>query len=342
MARVSIAMMIGGWALCVISIALSFILFKSIGNTPVFELIFGGAAIALEVIKFSMAPLAAYAYSRGEKTKATLQSIGFFTLMTLSIVASIGGLNKNTSESESNYNLVIEKRDQLKSQITNTEKQIAQRNISIAAFQDLGYFSNKADPLIKDNEADNAKLNLLRDQLSSIKIPERSLMIEGVSLIAVALNLNPESAKAWIYIVVSILFDIFGAWSLIVSETMISLRKKEQLKTKAQAEIREDNERERARQHELEMAKIKAASINKTEKEPIKKPAPPMPAPVVQTTNNVSVITPNLDPKKLKTLESAITEGVVPENPSPRDVARYLGTTSTESQALSERLSKRG
>lgn len=354
----TIILTIAGWFLCIISLLLSTVLFKSIGTTPFFIGAFGTAAVMLEVIKFSLAPIATYLYYKGKHVWASVLGLLFIGLMSFSILASMAGLNENTNKDERAYVEAIEKKARKQDEIAQLEANITQRNKDIEFYRNEKLIKLEVVPRQAKNEIDQARIKELNDEIDLIVIPDRSMMIEGIELIATAFGTQDlEFTKAVIYVVFSIFLDFFGSLALIVSEFLYLNRKTEKDSSEELDRERKMAEAIEQREHELSIARIQASGQIMANKKaaPVFTPQQPQtpearqPKPATEQSQSAKVVQMNTSPSPeaesgvsdaVKEARLAIDNGVIPEHPSPRILARSLGMPSNIAMIVSEKLAK--
>jgi hypothetical protein len=250
----------GGWILCIVSIFLSFLLFVNISSDTTDKFIWGGAAIGIELIKFSLVPMATYYFVEKSIGQGILATFGIIILMALSMAASVGSLSKSSSENDTPYHAAMEEKKRYEKVVSRLETTIDARSVSIGIFQSEKLLTNKANPLQEKNDADLLEIKRINDVISLIVIPNRSVLAGSIASLANLMTVSDKRAGAILFAGFSIVIDVFAVVSLILSElTSIALKKKIQKGDEDIAQIKDDKERE-IREYDLRVKEIQLES----------------------------------------------------------------------------------
>jgi len=320
---VAIVAAIGGGILCVISVALSFILFWGVSQDATLQMVWGGAAIGFELIKFSIIPIATYTYNEGKKLATSILATSFLVLMAISITASVGSLAKSTKDQDTDYYSAIDSIESKKEEIAGYRDQIKSRAESIEVYQGEKLITAKANPLQEKTDQDLVKISELNEQIKLIIIPKRSALSEGIASIAILLGLNERSAQSNVFAIFSLLLDTFAGLSLIVSEAIfLAWKAGRTLKIEGREE-KDKAERHLEREHELQVKRLDVES----EKFAASEREKPRLVTEVPTPAKATVIPLKADDDDLAIVRRAIVEGIVPSAPSERNLIKSLNMT---------------
>lgn len=311
-----IAISIGGAILCLASVFLSFMLFIGIDDDPTFQYMWGGVAVGLELIKFSLVPIGTYVWTKNRKAAGVI-AVSFFVLMAFSIIASVGSLAKSANSQNTLYYSALDDKEAKEAEVQGYRNQIASRDVSIAEFQKK-ILLTKAKPLQKLNDKDLLKINTLNAEIKSIVIPERTELSEGISDVSILIGLDERSVQSATFIVFAIFFDIFGALSLIVSELIFlawKTQKETLLKDKGDQAAAE---RSAERDHELQIKRMDLETIKFTAK------GRSQDTPQAVVPAEAKVIPLKADEGDLARVRAAIADGTVLDPPTMKQLVKNL------------------
>lgn len=264
---------LAGITLAAVSIYLSYILFSNISSEVETQQVWGTAAIAFEVIKFTLVPIATYLFFKEKYGQTLLVFISLLVLMVASITASVGSLSKGTSDNDVAYYKAIDLIKTNEESISDLYAEIKERSVSIKIFQDAKKISLGAEPLQDKNDLANKTIRALKAENNAIEVPSRDAMSQAIQDFSIILNMDERTAKPQVFLIFAILLDFFGGVSLLVAEAIyLSINKKKEeddtkeqkKKQDADQKIRDhDLERLKAQQdHELNIKKIEENRAN--------------------------------------------------------------------------------
>lgn len=247
---------LAGLTLAVVSIYLSYILFSNISSEVETQQVWGTAAIAFEVIKFTLVPIATYLFFKEKYGQTLLVLISLLVLMVASITASVGSLSKGTSDNDVAYYKAIDLIKTNEESISDLYAEIKERSVSIKIFQDAKKISLGAKPLQDKNDVAHKKIRDLKAENNAIEVPSRDAMSQAIQDFSIILKMDERTAKPQVFLIFAILLDFFGGVSLLVAEAIyLSINKKKE------EEDTEEQERkvlaeQKAREYELETLKL--------------------------------------------------------------------------------------
>lgn len=333
---ITYALTLGSILLCVISIALSLILFLNIGEDPLSKMIWGGVAIGFEFIKFALIPAGFYFYSRKKLKSVASIAVPFVLLMSLSISASIGSLAKNTQAQTTPYLQAVEKKRRILNEIDSLNQSVANRQKAIDVYIDERMISNKVRPLQVEIDDILLEVKALNEEVENMIMPPRSALSESIDSIAVLFGYEEEKTKSIIFFTFSFLLDFFAALSLLISQSlglMITRSNKEE------RDLESKHNRiamELARDHELRMKSMELekdrflAARDRSEKGDILPTSAPNISPV-RPREVVDSAAPNSDVNQVK---QAISQSILENPPSVRSIVKTLGMTPARAEKV--------
>ncbi|MEC4725790.1 Preprotein translocase subunit SecY [Shewanella sp. D64] len=194
------------------SIIFSLLLFLSIDDNPLMQLLFGGLAITFELGKFFAW------YEVGERHarrnySGMIFALGFYAVLAaISIGGSVGGINSATNKAQSHVDLQQSKVNAFDMQIAAIDKQIALNNIAAEKYIQMERIAVGVVRIQKENKRlrdEQQKLAMERDRLP---LAEQGSVIGLIDGLAVFLNTSPHTAQLGLVVFLSILLDFFAAF----------------------------------------------------------------------------------------------------------------------------------
>ncbi|MEJ2764702.1 Preprotein translocase subunit SecY [Photobacterium sp. MCCC 1A19761] len=194
------------------SIIFSLLLFLSIDEDPVMQLLFGGLAVIFELGKF-------FAWYEFGERRARRNYAGAFSafafysvLAAISIGGSVGGINSATNKAQSHVNVQQSKINSYNMQIEAIEKQIQLNNIAAEKYIQMERIATGVTRIQREN-------NKLREQQQSLAIERDSLPVVSqgsvlglIDSLAKSLKVQTQTAQLGLVIFLSVLLDFFAAF----------------------------------------------------------------------------------------------------------------------------------
>lgn len=194
------------------SIIFSLLLFLSIHDKLLMQILFGSLAVIFELGKFFAW------YELGERMarrafRAAVTAFGFYlVLAAISIGGSIGGINSATNVAQQHVDQSRNRVDAYNEQIAAIDAEIALNNKAADKYLELEMISIGVARIQKQNQAlrkQQSELRILRDNLP---VTAQGSVISLISSLAKLLNTSNENAQSWLVVFLSILLDIFAAF----------------------------------------------------------------------------------------------------------------------------------
>lgn len=194
------------------SIIFSLLLFLSIHDKLLMQILFGSLAVIFELGKF----FAWYEFGERIARKAfhpALVALTFYLILAvISIGGSIGGINSATNVAQQ----YVDKRENrvtaINQQIAAVDDEIALNNKAADKYLELQMISLGVSRIQKENQILREKQAQLRIQRDSLPVTEQGSVISLIASLANILNTTTESAQSWLVIFLSVLLDIFAAF----------------------------------------------------------------------------------------------------------------------------------
>ncbi|WP_198591703.1 Preprotein translocase subunit SecY [Vibrio sp. 10N.286.49.B3] len=194
------------------SIVFSLLLFLSIDDDPLMQVLFGGLAVIFELGKFFAW------YEVGERKSrrnypGTLSAFTFYAVLAaISIGGSVGGINSATNKAQEHINLHESRINAFNMQIASLDQQIALNNTAAERYIEMNMIATGVSRIQKENEA-------LRHQQQELAVERDSMPIVGqgsvmglIDSLAQSLNVESQTAQLGLVIFLSILLDFFAAF----------------------------------------------------------------------------------------------------------------------------------
>lgn len=194
------------------SVIFSLLLFLSIHDKLLMQVLFASLAIIFELGKF----FAWYEFGERVARKAfhaAATALTFYCVLALiSIGGSIGGINSATNVAQQYVDQRDNKINAINQQILAIDEEIALNNKAADKYLELQMISIGVARIQKENQAlrvKQAELRILRD---SAPVAEQGSVISLIASLAKLLHTDTASAQSWLVIFLSVLLDIFAAF----------------------------------------------------------------------------------------------------------------------------------
>ncbi|GIC78523.1 hypothetical protein FMO003_15770 [Moritella sp. F3] len=194
------------------SVIFSLLLFLSIHDKLLMQILFGSLAVIFELGKF----FAWYEFGERIARKAfhaAIIALGFYCILAIiSIGGSIGGINSATNVAQQYVDQRDNKVNAINQQITAIDDEIKLNNKAADKYLELQMISIGVSRIQKENQVLRAKQAELRIERDSAPVAEQGSVISLIASLAKILNTTTENAQSWLVIFLSVLLDIFAAF----------------------------------------------------------------------------------------------------------------------------------
>lgn len=194
------------------SIIFSLLLFLSIHDKLLMQILFGSLAVIFELGKF----FAWYEFGERVARKAfhpAVVALTFYLILAvISIGGSIGGINSATNVAQQYVDKRENRVSAINQQIAAVDDEIALNNKAADKYLELQMISLGVTRIQKENQILREKQAQLRIQRDNLPVTEQGSVISLIASLANILNTTTESAQSWLVIFLSVLLDIFAAF----------------------------------------------------------------------------------------------------------------------------------
>lgn len=195
-----------------ISLTLSIDLFASAGTTDTYQYLYGGIALVLELMKLSLVPEIVKRY-RDRDDSSMLACVGLFAVLAVvSVMGSVGALQRDNQTFESNRVQAVENREADQMLLSSVLAEIQQNNEAIDYYQGEERIRNYAEPLKLRNAELRSEATVIRDRLNQLEQPEQTTMIALAGTIATVFGFSQDSAQAITIILAAVLLELATAF----------------------------------------------------------------------------------------------------------------------------------
>ncbi|UTV30386.1 Preprotein translocase subunit SecY [Photobacterium atrarenae] len=194
------------------SIIFSLLLFLSIDEDPVMQLLFGGLAVIFELGKF-------FAWYEFGERRARRNYTGAFSafafysvLAAISIGGSIGGINSATNKAQSHVNVQQSKINSYNMQIEAIEKQIQLNNVAAEKYIEMERIATGVTRIQRENNKLREQQQALAIERDSLPVVSQGSVLGLIDSLAKSLNVQTQTAQLGLVIFLSVLLDFFAAF----------------------------------------------------------------------------------------------------------------------------------
>lgn len=212
------------------SIIFSLLLFLSIDDDPVMQLLFGGLAVIFELGKFFAWYEVGERYAR-KNIMGMLSALGFYAVLAaISIGGSIGGINSATNKAQEHVHVQQSKVNAFNMQISAIDKQIELNNVAAEKYIQMERIATGVTRIQKENNKLREQQQQLAMQRDSVPVVSQGSIVGLIESLALSLNIKAETAQLGLVVFLSILLDFFAAFfvGLIGEENRFRQRFKQQ------------------------------------------------------------------------------------------------------------------
>lgn len=194
------------------SIIFSLLLFLSIDEDPVMQLLFGGLAVIFELGKF----FAWYEFGERRARKNYTGAFSAFTfyavLAAISIGGSVGGINSATNKAQSHVNVQQSKINTYNMQIDAIEKQIELNNVAAEKYIQMERIATGVARIQKQNDKLRRQQQQLAAERDSLPVVTQGSVLGLIDSLAKSLQVQTQTAQLGLVIFLSVLLDFFAAF----------------------------------------------------------------------------------------------------------------------------------
>lgn len=194
------------------SIIFSLLLFLSIDEDPMMQLLFGGLAVIFELGKF-------FAWYEFGERRARRNYTGAFSafafyavLAAISIGGSVGGINSATNQAQSHVNVQQSKISTYNMQINAIEKQIELNNIAAEKYIQMERIATGVARIQKANNQLRQQQQTLAAERDSLPVVNQGSVLGLIDSLAKSLNVQTQTAQLGLVVFLSVLLDFFAAF----------------------------------------------------------------------------------------------------------------------------------
>lgn len=194
------------------SIIFSLLLFLSIDEDPMMQLLFGGLAVIFELGKF-------FAWYEFGERRARRNYTGAFSafafyavLAAISIGGSVGGINSATNKAQSHVNVQQSKINTFNMQIEAIEKQIELNNVAAEKYIQMERIATGVARIQKANDQLRQQQQTLAAERDSLPVVNQGSVLGLIDSLAKSLNVQTQTAQLGLVIFLSVLLDFFAAF----------------------------------------------------------------------------------------------------------------------------------
>ncbi|QFU22372.1 Preprotein translocase subunit SecY [Shewanella eurypsychrophilus] len=194
------------------SIVFSLLLFLSIDDDPVMQLLFGGLAVIFELGKFFAW------YEVGERHArrnylGMFSALGFYAVLAaISIGGSVGGINSATNKAQEHVNVQQSKVNAFNMQIEAIDKQISLNNTAAEKYIQMERIATGVTRIQKENSRLREEQQTLAMQRDNLPLVSQGSVIGLIESLARSLNIEAVTAQLGLVVFLSVLLDFFAAF----------------------------------------------------------------------------------------------------------------------------------
>ncbi|WP_373689516.1 Preprotein translocase subunit SecY [Photobacterium ganghwense] len=194
------------------SIIFSLLLFLSIDEDPVMQLLFGGLAVIFELGKF----FAWYEFGERRSRRnyaGAFSAFAFYSVLAaISIGGSIGGINSATNKAQSHINVQQSKVNSYNMQIEAIEKQIELNNIAAEKYIQMERIATGVARIQEQNDKLREQQMQLAAERDSLPVVTQGSVIGLIDSLAKSLGIETQTAQLGLVVFLSVLLDFFAAF----------------------------------------------------------------------------------------------------------------------------------
>ncbi|MEI8593199.1 bZIP transcription factor [Photobacterium sp. Hal280] len=194
------------------SIIFSLLLFLSIDDNPVMQILFGGLAVIFELGKF----FAWYEFgerrARRSYTGAACAFAFYSVLAAISIGGSVGGIQSATNQAQSHVTVQQSKINAYNMQIEAIEKQIDLNNEAAQKYIRMERIATGVTRIQRENSKLREQQQALAMERDNLPVVSQGSVLGLIDGLAKTLKVSNEAAQLGLVIFLSVLLDFFAAF----------------------------------------------------------------------------------------------------------------------------------
>ncbi|MDV5170220.1 Preprotein translocase subunit SecY [Photobacterium rosenbergii] len=194
------------------SIIFSLLLFLSIDEDPVMQILFGGLAVIFELGKF----FAWYEFGERRARRnygGAASAFAFYTVLAaISIGGSVGGINSATNQAQSHVNVQQSRVNNYDMQIAAIERQIELNNSAAEKYIEMERIATGVARIQRENDELREQQLKLAAERDSLPVVNQGSVIGLIDSLAKSLKVETETAQLSLVIFLSVLLDFFAAF----------------------------------------------------------------------------------------------------------------------------------
>ncbi|MDO6708703.1 Preprotein translocase subunit SecY [Photobacterium sp. 1_MG-2023] len=194
------------------SIIFSLLLFLSIDENPVMQVLFGGLAVIFELGKF----FAWYEFgerrARRSYTGAASAFAFYSVLAAISIGGSVGGIQSATNQAQSHVSVQQSKINAYNLQIEAIEKQIELNNVAAEKYIQMARIATGVSRIQRENSKLREQQQALAMERDSLPVVNQGSVLGLIDGLAKTMKVSQEAAQLGLVIFLSVLLDFFAAF----------------------------------------------------------------------------------------------------------------------------------
>lgn len=194
------------------SIIFSLLLFLSIDEDPVMQILFGGLAVIFELGKF----FAWYEFGERRARRnysGAISAFAFYAVLAaISIGGSVGGINSATNKAQSHVNVQQSKINTYNMQIDAIEKQIELNNIAAEKYIQMERIATGVTRIQKENDKLRKQQQQLAAERDSLPVVSQGSVLGLIDSLAKSLTVETQTAQLGLVVFLSVLLDFFAAF----------------------------------------------------------------------------------------------------------------------------------
>ncbi|MBZ6065340.1 Preprotein translocase subunit SecY [Aeromonas schubertii] len=194
------------------SIVFSLLLFLSLHEEPVMQMLFGGLAIIFELGKFYVWYEYGERRARRDVSGSAWALLFYAILAAISVGGSIGGINSATNtlmSEEARHQREVARFDQ---QIASIERQIRLNEEAAKKYIDMQRISSGVSRLQQENTRLRLQQDTLRQERDQLPSDQQSAMMGLIQSLSEGMGLAVGQVQFLLVCFLSILLDVFGAF----------------------------------------------------------------------------------------------------------------------------------
>ncbi|WP_428479002.1 Preprotein translocase subunit SecY [Photobacterium japonica] len=194
------------------SIIFSLLLFLSIDEDPIMQILFGGLAIIFELGKF----FAWYEFGERRARRNYAGAISAFAfyavLAAISIGGSIGGINSATNQAQSHVNVQQSKINSYNMQIEAIDNQIALNNEAAEKYIQMERIATGVTRIQRENDKLRQQQLDLAAERDSLPVVSQGSVVGLIDSLAKSMSVQTQTAQLGLVVFLSVLLDFFAAF----------------------------------------------------------------------------------------------------------------------------------